>query len=494
MGLTLKTMLNIVFNNVHTSSLSSTRASSARDRSPMSRLFASHLAALAFVTASVCAFSEARAEQPSSPAPAGPAGGGPALELAPEHAASPPGAPATLPGTPAPSPNGQGIGAADGSIDLRGLNEQRLRRAAESESGTSIGGYGEIQLRGTAQGRNAERQWVADISRLVLFVSHSFNDSFRFYSELEVEHTLSCATCPGEFEVEQAFLDWRLLGDALSARAGLVLIPMGIINQWHEPPIFNGVVRPKVDTVIIPSTWRDLGVGFFGRPTDSLRYEAYAVTALDPMKFGSGGLSAAREQGALAKANAFAFVGRLEWQPLLGGVVGLSGYYSDPGENGEFFDAKHTKVDLSVPVYGWDVDARYGRAGFEWRVVFADWFLPESNALMLTRNATGQLLFDPAHPVPTRMVGGYVEGAYDVFHPFGLKHQLLPFARLEHYNTQAAVPDGYQKDQTFNVREYTFGLTYRPIRQVVLKADYQLRNRRVGFDETQLNFGLGFMY
>jgi hypothetical protein len=328
----------------------------------------------------------------------------------------------------------------------------------------------------------------------VLFVSHSFNDSFRFYSELEVEHTLSCATCPGEFEVEQAFLDSRLLGDALSARAGLVLIPMGIINQWHEPPIFHGVVRPKVDTVVIPSTWRDLGAGFFGQPTDSVRYEAYAVTGLDPMKFNAGGLSASREQGALATANAWAFTGRLEWEPLLGGVLGASAYYSDAGANGQFYDPKGARVDLSVPVFGWDVDARYRRAGFEWRVVFVEWFLPQSDALMLTRDATGKPLFDPAHPVPTRMVGAYVEGAYDVFHPLGLRHQLLPFARLEHYNTQAEVPDGYRKDPTFNVREYTFGLSYRPIRQVVLKADYQLRNRRAGFDETQLNFGLGFMY
>jgi hypothetical protein len=447
-------------------------------------LLTHRLAALGFFAASVVASSEAHAQSSPGAAPSD----GPSLELAPEHTATPP-----APSSPAERPSSAtGVGLQADA--LRGLNEQRLNRAAANESGTSIGGYGELQLRGLQSGSGAEREWTADISRLVLFVSHAFNNSFRFYSELEVEHTLSCPTCPGEFEVEQAYLDWRILGDALSARAGLVLIPMGIINQWHEPPIFNGVVRPKVDTVVIPSTWRDLGVGVFGQPTESVRYEAYVTEGLDPLKLNAGGLSAAREQGAVAAANSWALSARFEWEPLLGSVIGLSGYYSDAGDNGEFFDAKKAKVDLSLPLYGWDIDARYRHSGFEWRAVFVEWFLPQSDALMLTRDATGKSLFDPAHPVPTRMVGAYVEAGYDVFHPFGLSHQLVPFARLEHYNTQAGVPDGYVKDPTLDVREYTFGLTYRPIRPIVLKADYQLRNRRAGPDETQINFGLGFMY
>jgi hypothetical protein len=398
---------------------------------------------------------------------------------------------------PAPSassaPEPPPVGAASPSY-LQGLNEQRLRRAAASESGTSIGGYADLELRGLKQGRFGDRNWVGDITRLVLFVSHSFNDSFRFYSEYEVEHTLSCATCPGAFEIEQGYVDWRLLGDALSARAGLVLIPMGIINQWHEPPIFHGVVRPHVETVVIPTTWRDLGAGIFGQPTDSFRYELYAVTGLNPLKFGPGGLSSGRQQGAVANANAWALTGRLEWEPLLGAVLGLSGYYSDAGDNGEYYDLTGRKLSLSVPVFGWDVNARYRRSGFEWRIVFVDWHLPDSDALMLARDSGRKLLFDPAHPVPTRMLGAYVEGAYDVFRPLGITHQLLPFARLEYYNTQAGVPDGYQADPTFDVREYTFGVTYRPIRQIVAKADYQLRNRRAGYDETQINFGLGLMF
>ena len=92
------------------------------------------------------------------------------------------------------------------------------------------------------------------------------------------------------------------------------------------------------------------------------------------------------------------------------------------------------------------------------------------------------------------MRGGYVEGAYDVLRPLGVSHQLLPFARLEFYDTQAEVPKGYTANPTFSVREYTFGASYRPIRQVVVKGDYQLLNRKLGLDERQINLGVGFMY
>ncbi|MFO0763217.1 MAG: hypothetical protein U0359_42660, partial [Byssovorax sp.] len=185
---------------------------------------------------------------------------GPAIDLAPEHEAPPP-------PPPAKSAPLVGLGAAPAQdTDLvRGLTEQRFRKALESLTNTSVGGYGEIQVRGLARGREGETEWTADVARLVLFVAHSFTEEIRAYTELEVEHSVSCSSCPGAVELEQAYLDYKFWGDRIGARAGLVLVPMGIINQWHEPPIFHGVVRPKVETVIIPSTWREVAVGVFGR-------------------------------------------------------------------------------------------------------------------------------------------------------------------------------------------------------------------------------------
>ncbi|MGK3962164.1 hypothetical protein WMF38_54800 [Sorangium sp. So ce118] len=429
----------------------------------------------------------APAAQPT-PAPP-PAADGPVLDLPPEHAEPPREAQ-----EPAVS---LGAGEAPEHELARGLTEQRFRSAGASASNTSIGGYGEVQVRGTTTGREGERAWVADIPRLVLFVAHEFTSDIRSYVELEVEHSLSCASCPGAAELEQAYLEWNVSGRALGLRAGLVLVPMGIINQWHEPPVFHGVVRPKVETVVIPSTWREIAIGAFGQPLDWLRFEAYAMTGLDPLGFRAGGLAGGRQNGGLARANAWALVARVEAEPLLGVIAGASVYASDAGPNGdgEFFLRDGTPVDLTIPVIGWSLDARWRRSGLEARALFAEWHLPEARALMVSFNESGAPNFiDPTSPVGARIRGGYVEAAFDVLRPLGLGHELLPFARLEAYDTQSAVPEGYAANASYDVRELTLGASYRPTQGVVVKADYQLRDRALGFDQTQLNLGLGFMY
>lgn len=431
-------------------------------------------------------FSATAMAQPADPVTGG---DGPSIEIAPEHDTGSTTPPSTTP------PMSLGAGQTADHELVRGLTEQRFRSATESSMSTAIGGYGEIHVRGTTRGREGEREWVADIPRLVIFVAHEFNEAFRAYIELEVEHSLSCSTCPGAVELEQAYVDWKLLGDTLGLRAGLALVPMGIINQWHEPPVFHGVVRPRVETTVIPSTWREIGLGLVGQPFEALRYEVYAMTGLDPTGFGPGGIAGGRQNGGFAAANAWAVTGRVEVEPLLGVVIGASGYASDAGPNAALFNKAGDPVDLSLPVIGYSLDARWRRSGLEWKVLYTEWHLPESKALMLAYSTTGARAFtDPSRPVPTRMRGAYIEGAYDVLHPLGLSQQLLPFARIEHYNTQSAVPDTFTQNPTFSARDFTFGLSYRPIQQVVFKMDYQLRNKKLGYDETQINFGAGFMY
>lgn len=426
---------------------------------------------------------------PSPPPAANPAPAGPKIDLAPEHD----------PGKDkAPAPKQPAIAIGAGSAPeyelMRGLFLQRFRSAEAASTNTSIGGYGEVHLKGTKTGKEGKRQWEADVARLVLFVAHQFSENIRIYTELEVEHAIACRTCVGAFEIEQAFVDWKVLGDKMGLRGGLILVPMGVINQWHEPPIFHGVVRPRVETVVIPSTWREIGAGFFGQPTQWLRYELYAMTGLDPAGFSARGIGGSKQNGAFAKANTVAVVGRVEVEPLLGTIIGVSGYGSNAGPNGDFYAAGQKSVDLTLPVIGWSADARWRQYGLEWKLLYAEWRMPESGALMAAYDASGVRIGDPTKPIPTVMRGGYFEVAYDVLRPFGISHQLLPFIRLEGYNTQAAVPDGYKANPTFNIRELTFGLSYRPIQQVVVKTDYQLRNKSLGLDQSQVNFGLGFMY
>jgi hypothetical protein len=420
---------------------------------------------------------------PASPPPASPApppGGGPVIELTPEDRAPPP---------PKPKPIiAVGAGHTPEKDPVYSLTEQRFRSAAESISQTSIGGYGEVQVTGLSTGPGP-RVWAADVRRIVLFVAHSFTNTIRVYTELEVEDVRNA-------EIEQGYIDWKAFHDYLGFRAGLVLVPMGITNEVHEPPNFNGVARPTVETVVIPSTWREIAAGFFGNPIEPLHYELYAMVGLDPDGLASSGFANATTGGEQSKAKAWAVAGRVEYEPLLGMVLGASGYATDAGQNGNFFDKGGHETDLRLPVLGFSIDARMRRKGLEAKILFTEWAMPGSGKLMTAYTQGGKALVfaDKTNPVPTVMRGAYVELGYDVLHPTGITHELVPFVRGEAYDTQAAVPAGFRGNPAYNIHEVTMGLSYRPIREVAVKTDYLLRYPATGIHETQISAGVGFMY
>jgi hypothetical protein len=435
------------------------------------------VASLAFASAGA-AFAQTA---PPAPAPAAAPSAGPVIVLAPEDR-DPPNPPKALPIV------SLGSGVMPDADLVRSLTEQRFRSAVESIARTSVGGYGELTLTGLTSASNAPREWTADARRLVLFVAHSFTQDIRAYTEFEFEHAR-------EAEVEQAYIDWKVAGDYLGIRAGLILVPMGITNEVHEPPMFNGVSRPSVETVVIPSTWREIGAGFFGRPTESLHYELYAMAGLDPLGFTSTGFRDGSGAGALSNAKAWVATGRVEYEPVLGVVLGASGYAGEAGKNANFFLRDQTSVDVSVPVFGYSLDARVRRSGLECKILYTEWRFPTADVLMHTYGANGLPNFpDATNPVPSIMRGAYVEAGYDVFHPFGLSHQLVPFVRFEAYDTQAAVPQGFAANPALDIREITAGASYRPLRAVVLKADYLVRYPQSGPTQTQISTGIGFMY
>jgi hypothetical protein len=383
--------------------------------------------------------------------------------------------------------------SADAATLSRGLGPARM-----AQPHTVVGGYGQFGLNALRAGTQGEFDARASVRRLVLFVAHPLTDDIRVYTEFEWENALACRSCSGSAEIEQAFVQWRLLGDALALKAGLVLIPMGIVNQWHEPPVFHGVERPMVDTLIIPTTWRELAVGFAGTLAELLRYELYLTTTLNPLQLGETGLLGASALGSMARAKAFAVTGRIEVEPLLGVIAGASFFLSDLAGNGDYFDANKHALDLSLPLLGYALDARMRRGGFEARLVWSQFFLPNSDALLTAYRADGSTpLFareDTIGTVPERVQGGYVELAYNVLSLLHVTHELLVFLRLETYDTQAKVPKGYDKNPALDVDELTAGLTYRPIPQLVFKTDLQLRDRRLGLDEVQWNLGFGYMF
>jgi len=200
------------------------------------------------------------------------------------------------------------------------------------DQGLSIGGYGEVNFQTFVDDKGPDDKNNADMERLVLYVGYKFTDSIIFNSEIEFEH--SSTAKGGSVSVELATLDF-LLDPMLNVRAGMVLLPMGFINQIHEPPFFFGNNRPEVERAIIPSTWREIGVGLFGEIVPDLSYTMYAVSGLKGSNFSSDGIRGGRQKGSKAINEDMAFVGRLDYVPaaLPGVTCGTSAYLTNCGQD-----------------------------------------------------------------------------------------------------------------------------------------------------------------
>ena len=346
--------------------------------------------------------------------------------------------------------------------------------ASPTKPAFSLGGYGELHLSSAADG-DGGRAGEVDFHRFVLFFGHQYDENFRFYSELETEHALAGEGQPGEIELEQAFIEYGGQALPFRVRAGLVLVPFGHLNNIHEPTAFHGVERPKVDSVIIPTTWREAGLGVVGTVGSTMGYEAYLISGLNAAAFTAGkGLRGGRTGVAEAYAGAPAFVARLHAQPVMGLEVALSGYYGDAGAN-------HPTKKLEVGVTGGAFDLRYKANAIEARAEVAAFSLSGSEALA-TPDAVGSLI-----------TGGYLELGVDLFELAGRSQELVPFARYEQYDTTAEVADGIANPETAGT-DLVFGLTWRPIPQIAFKLDHIVRTAEAGSEEQVTSAGLGYMF
>jgi hypothetical protein len=362
------------------------------------------------------------------------------------------------------------------------LRSARLAAQDADEEHTTIGGYGEVQYT-NATGANTPGQ--ANVARFVVFLSHSFSQRLAFRSELEVEDAkVEGGEAGGEVALEQLYLDYTL-SPAATIRAGLVLPPIGIINETHEPPTFNGVERPTFDRNVIPATWRDIGVGLAGSVpgTAGLNYRVFVLNGLVASGFSAeAGIRGGRQEGRAASFANPSLTGRLEWaRPGL--RIGGSFWYGgsaaqDPALGTGTFDNAVALVSA---------DARYDAGPFMFRGVVANVSISDADAINAVYG--GQ--------VGSRIAGGYLEGAYDVLSALApaSSQRLNAFVRHERYNTQAGVPAGVTRDDELARRITTVGLSYKPVYNVVFKGDYQLRRNRaaLGQDE-QLALGVGYQF
>jgi len=374
------------------------------------------------------------------------------------------------------------------------------------ERGLSIGGYGEVVFRvptsekvQTAGGVTVD-QARTDMQRLILYTGYKFNDWIVFNSELEFEHGATDPTITqgsgGEVEVEFAYIDF-FLRDYVNVRSGLVLAPMGIINEVHEPVAFFGVDRPLVDPPIIPSPWREVGGGLFGEPFPGFEYRLYAYDGFNAVGFRPAGLRGGRQKGSRALANDWAFIGRADYEPTEGLLVGTSVYSGNSGQ-GQTIESESGE-GVAIPgtlTTIWEAHGQYRWRGLEARGEVAMAWLGDSKQLTEALRELGEI--GSSDTIASEMLGMYVEVGYDVLQWVleDTEQQFLPFFRYEYNNTQLRTPSGedFQPNDFFEDRIWTIGVNYKPIPQVVLKADYRDWNPVTGEKADTVDFGLGFVF
>jgi hypothetical protein len=353
--------------------------------------------------------------------------------------------------------------------------------------GLSIGGYGEGFYRTFVSDKGSQSD-TTDWLRGVLYVGYKFSDRIVFNSEIEFEHATTSKE--GSVSVEFAALDF-FFRDWANARTGLLLLPMGFLNEIHEPPFFYGVNRPDVERFIIPSTWRENGGGLFGNLGETLEYKLYAVNGLDATGFAPSGLRGGRQSGSKALAEDLAAVGRLDWTPLPGLLVGGSFYV---GNSGQAQDVEGVAIPDSLTTL-FDLHGQWQWRGLHLRSLFTMAFVDEAGKLSRALEDTGDL--DPGEAVADAMIGGYGEVAYDVMSWLrggDGEATLEPFYRFEWYDTQWNMPSGFAADEQRDVRVHTVGLQLKPIPNVVLKADYRNRSARRGTIADEVNLGVGYVF
>lgn len=363
---------------------------------------------------------------------------------------------------------------------------------------TSISSYGEI---GYSRPRENPADAQVDVTRAVISVGHRFNDRLKFVSEFEFEHAVTSADDEGEAEVEQFYVDYAI-NNNLNMKAGLFLIPIGLLNENHEPTHYYGVFRNEVETRIIPTTWREVGLGFYGTSDAGFTYDAgitssFSIAKWDATESPSSPLASVHQEGQLAHARDLAFYGALHYVGTPGLRVGGTVWSGDSTQGNAPFTTD-TEVPSSTPnlagisgrITLWDLDAVYTAGNFDLRGLYARGTIGQAREIddALVAPAVG---FTNGF-VPSTFDGGYVQAAYRVYEKGGMA--IAPFLRWEFYNTQKEMPDGYTAFVNPNNDEHvtTFGASFFLDKDVVFKADYQKYQTDSSKDRFNLGVGLAF--
>lgn len=338
-----------------------------------------------------------------------------------------------------------------------------VAKLAEWAEKTTIGGYGEVHYNNLTSDNSDNSKDEFDLHRFVLFFGHQFNDDLRFFSELEVEHNVAGEGKNGEVEIEQAYIEYDY-AQHHRAKAGVFLMPVGIINETHEPDTFYGVERNNVEKDILPATWLEAGAMFSGELAQGLSYDAGVHSGLyiNPMD-GKYKIRDGRQKASEAKGDDLAYTGRLKYTGVPGLELAATVQYQSDLWQGETFGGED-EADATL----WEAHAIYNSGPFGIRALYAHWDIDDA--------------IEAVQAGADEQEGFYIEPSYRLSPKLGL------FARYSEWDNQAGESGDTEKEQ------YDIGVNYWLAENVVLKADYMRQEVEVGDELRGFNLGVGWSF
>lgn len=339
-------------------------------------------------------------------------------------------------------------------------SEEAAEMAIAKANKTTIGGYGELHYNNlNDQSDNNKDKEELDFHRFVLFFGHEFNDDLRFFSELELEHSVSGDDQNGEIELEQAYIEYDINEQHL-VKGGVFLLPVGIINETHEPTTFYGTERNPIEKNIVPSTWWEGGVMFSGEIARGFSYDLAATSGLNTKASKDYKVRNGRQKVSKAEAKDFAYTGRLKWTGLPGiELAATVQYQEDMTQSNDPTAGSATLLETHAVIQ---------RGDFGLRALYATWDLDGDG---------------PQSVGADEQNGWYIEPSYRLNDSIGF------FVRYNEWDNAA----GNSADSEYE--QIDLGVNWWPHEDVVLKLDYQDQDAPAGKTELDgFNVGLGYQF
>lgn len=348
-----------------------------------------------------------------------------------------------------------------------------------TKTGFSIGGYGEVIYTNSSdedeRGNFISNEAQAEALRNVIYLGYKFNEKWIFNSEIEIEHV-------NKIYNEFMYLDY-IHSDTLTFRSGFLLVPMGFTNMLHEPIFFPTVNRSDIEKFLIPTTWRELGLGILGF-IGKLSYGAYLFNGPDAGDLeADSGLRGGRKKGGAdgdndADKNASTGVGLVTLQYDFSNTFMMASSLMHGNASGAQVDNVHDLTFTTIELRSEYKYKRFKLRGLYVQTKYHD--VDEWNEQA------------SANDLPESYYGYYLEGQYNI--SIGKSGDIIPFFRYERYDLNDEVASGYTRDRSLDRKRYIVGMNYKPLPQIVFKLDYTKKENKQESGIDEFNMGLGYTF